>query len=35
MTPDELAAISAAWQAWSTHPDAWFAMTHAEVIAHV
>ncbi len=35
VTPDELAAISAAWQAWSTHPDAWFAMTHAEVIAHV
>ncbi|WP_020142705.1 methyltransferase domain-containing protein [Terracoccus sp. 273MFTsu3.1] len=34
-TDDELARISAAWQAWSTHPDAWFAMTHAEVIAHV
>src|SRR6478609_4566768 len=35
VTPDDLAAISADWQAWSTHPDAWFAMTHAEVIAHV
>jgi ubiquinone/menaquinone biosynthesis C-methylase UbiE len=34
-TADELAQISAAWQAWSTHPDAWFAMTHAEVIAHL
>jgi ubiquinone/menaquinone biosynthesis C-methylase UbiE len=33
-TADELADISAAWRAWSTHPDAWFAMTHAEVIAH-
>jgi ubiquinone/menaquinone biosynthesis C-methylase UbiE len=34
-TPEELAGISAAWQAWSTHLDAWFAMTHAEVLAHV
>ncbi|GAA2745993.1 methyltransferase domain-containing protein [Terrabacter aerolatus] len=31
----ELAQVGAAWQAWSVHPDAWFAMTHAEVVAHV
>src|SRR5829696_8992596 len=30
----DLESISAAWLAWSTHPDAWFAMTHAELIAH-
>ncbi len=35
LTSEELAGISAAWDTWSTHPDAWFAMTHAEVIAHV
>ncbi len=35
VTADELAEISAAWQDWSRHPDAWFAMTHAEVVAHV
>ena len=35
VTPEELAEISDAWHAWSRHPDAWFAMTHAEVIAHV
>jgi len=34
-TPDELAEVGAAWKAWSTDPDAWFAMTHAEVLAHV
>ncbi|GGM80524.1 hypothetical protein GCM10009721_01200 [Terrabacter tumescens] len=34
-TPADLAQISAAWQDWSTHPDAWFAMTHAEIVAHV
>ena len=34
-TAEELAQISAAWQSWSTHPDAWFAMTHAEVVARV
>ena len=34
VTADELADISAAWRAWSTRPDAWVAMTHAEVIAH-
>jgi ubiquinone/menaquinone biosynthesis C-methylase UbiE len=33
-TREELTQISTAWQAWSAHPDAWFAMTHAEVIAH-
>ena len=35
VTADELAEISAAWQDWSRHPDAWFAMTHAELVAHV
>ena len=34
-TAEELAQISAAWQSWSAHPDAWFAMTHAEVVARV
>ena len=34
-TPEALAQISAAWQSWSVHPDAWFAMTHAEVLAHL
>jgi ubiquinone/menaquinone biosynthesis C-methylase UbiE len=34
-TRDELDRISDAWRAWSTHPDAWFAMTHAEVLVHV
>ncbi|GAA2476122.1 methyltransferase domain-containing protein [Terrabacter carboxydivorans] len=35
VTAEELAQISAAWQEWSTHPDAWFAMTHAEVVARL
>lgn len=35
VTADDLAEISTAWQHWSNHPDAWFAMTHAEVIATV
>ena len=35
LTVDGLAAVSEAWRAWSVHPDAWFAMTHAEVLARV
>lgn len=31
----ELEAISRAWTQWSQHPDAWFAMTHGELIARV
>ena len=31
----ELEAISRAWLEWSHHPDAWFAMTHGEVVARV
>lgn len=34
-TPAELREISAAWLEWSNHPDAWFAMTHGELIARV
>lgn len=34
-TQVELAQISDAWRTWSRHPDAWFAMTHGEVIARV
>jgi hypothetical protein len=30
---DELVEVSEAWRAWSVHPDAWFAMTRAEVLA--
>ena len=32
---DQLQRISEAWLDWSGHPDAWFAMTHGEVIARV
>jgi hypothetical protein len=35
VTDEELAELSTAWLDWSAHPDAWFAMTHAEVLAHV
>jgi ubiquinone/menaquinone biosynthesis C-methylase UbiE len=34
-TREDLDRISRAWLDWSAHPDAWFAMTHAEVIARV
>jgi SAM-dependent methyltransferase len=32
-TRDELEEISAAWQAWSASPDAWFAIVHGELLA--
>jgi SAM-dependent methyltransferase len=32
-TPQELAAIAAAWRAWATQPDGFFAILHAEVLA--
>ncbi|MDO5368674.1 hypothetical protein [Kocuria sp.] len=32
-TQPELATISAAWEAWSREPDAWFAMLHTEILA--
>jgi ubiquinone/menaquinone biosynthesis C-methylase UbiE len=35
LTEAELAGVSRAWHDWSTHPDAWFAMTHAELVARV
>ena len=35
LTAAELAEVSAAWRRWSTHADAWFAMTHAELLARV
>lgn len=34
-TQADLQQISDAWHAWSRHPDAWFTMTHGEVIARV
>lgn len=34
-TETELQAISDAWRDWSVHPDAWFAMTHGELIARI
>ncbi|MDN5794196.1 MAG: methyltransferase domain-containing protein [Intrasporangium sp.] len=34
-TRGELEQMSEAWLEWSRHPDAWFAMTHGEVLAHV
>ena len=34
-TEAELREIADAWQAWSEHPDAWFAMIHSEILAHV
>ncbi|MBC9821433.1 methyltransferase domain-containing protein [Terrabacter sp. MAHUQ-38] len=35
LTEDELTEVSEAWRAWSVHRDAWFAMTHAEILATV
>lgn len=35
LTEAGLSEVSRAWSDWSTHPDAWFAMTHAEVVARV
>jgi SAM-dependent methyltransferase len=34
-TRDELAHIATGWIDWSTHPDAWFSVTHGEIIATV
>lgn len=34
-TQTDLEQISNAWRAWSRHPDAWFSMTHGEIIARV
>jgi ubiquinone/menaquinone biosynthesis C-methylase UbiE len=31
----DLEHISAAWSTWANHPDAWFAMTHAELLVTV
>jgi 2-polyprenyl-3-methyl-5-hydroxy-6-metoxy-1,4-benzoquinol methylase len=31
-TPAELAELSAVWRRWATHPDAWFAILHAEIL---
>jgi SAM-dependent methyltransferase len=30
----ELAEISSAWRTWAEQPDAWFAVLHAEILAH-
>ena len=29
---EELAGIGAAWRSWATHPDAWFAVLHGELL---
>jgi ubiquinone/menaquinone biosynthesis C-methylase UbiE len=34
-TRADLEDMRSAWLAWSRHPDAWFAMTHAELVARV
>lgn len=34
-TQQELDWISGAWLEWSRHPDAWFVMTHGELIARL
>ncbi|WP_076263189.1 methyltransferase domain-containing protein [Intrasporangium flavum] len=34
-TRADLEAMRAAWLAWAAHPDAWFAMTHGELVARV
>ena len=31
-SPDELAELSEAWRRWMAHPDAWFAILHAEIL---
>lgn len=31
--PDELRAISQAWQRWAADPDGWFSLVHGEIIA--
>jgi len=32
-TPRELASIAAGWRAWGKHPDAFFCLSHTEVVA--
>jgi ubiquinone/menaquinone biosynthesis C-methylase UbiE len=32
---DELDDLAAAWQSWARHPDGWFCVVHAEVLATV
>lgn len=32
-TPADLRGLATAWRAWSSHPDAWFAVLHGEVLA--
>ncbi|MCU1535718.1 MAG: Methyltransferase type 11 [Humibacillus sp.] len=34
-TAEDLTRMSAAWRQWGHDPDAWFAMTHAELLARV
>src|SRR6478736_783766 len=34
-TPEDLESMREAWLTWSRHPDTWFAMTHAEIVAEV
>lgn len=31
-TREDLAGIAAAWREWGAHPDAWFAITHGEIL---
>jgi ubiquinone/menaquinone biosynthesis C-methylase UbiE len=32
-TSDELTRIAHGWREWATHPDAWFAVLHGEILA--
>ncbi|KDN83287.1 methyltransferase domain-containing protein [Kitasatospora cheerisanensis] len=34
-TPADLARIAAGWLRWATHPDAWFAVLHGELLVRV
>jgi hypothetical protein len=32
-TRDELADLADGWRSWAAHEDAWFAVTHGEILA--
>ena len=34
-TQDELREIAEGWRRWSTHPDAWYAVLHGEILCRV
>lgn len=34
-TEQDLAEIARGWRRWATHPDAWYAVLHGEILCHV